>query len=174
MLQLLGTGILPADFWVWYFQRAGRSKLTSSFATYVAAYIPAYGNRLPYLRDAGRAMATVTFVQSMLSWYVSVGGYVWYVRLSAAWQKLVGMLCCSFWTILCCMVCDVGFWVMLSECDVLLPVCSCCRSPATANKDVCSQLSEAQQAALKKAVEMGQQFAANPTSPNNNMFPFMP
>ena len=64
---------------------------------------------------------------------------------------------------MCCMVCNVGFWVMLSECDVLLPVC--CWSPATANKDVCSQLSEAQQAALKKAVEMGQQFAVNPTSP---------
>jgi hypothetical protein len=39
------------------------------------------------------------------------------------------------------------------------------RSPATANKDICSQLTEAQQAALKKAVEMGQQFAANPTTP---------
>lgn len=48
---------------------------------------------------------------------------------------------------------------------LLLPVCSCHRSPATANKDVCSQLTEAQQAALEKAVEMGQQFAANPTTP---------
>lgn len=55
---------------------------------------------------------------------------------------------------------------MPSDIDVLLlPVCSCHRSPATANKDVCSQLTEAQQDALKKAVEMGQQFAANPTSP---------
>jgi hypothetical protein len=54
---------------------------------------------------------------------------------------------------------------MSSDIDVSLPVCACHRSPATANKDVCSQLSEAQQAALKNAVEMGQQFAANPTSP---------
>jgi hypothetical protein len=68
MLQQLGTGILPADFWVWYLQRAGRSELTSSFATYVAAYKSAYGNRLPYLRDAGRAVTTVTFLKSMLSW----------------------------------------------------------------------------------------------------------
>jgi hypothetical protein len=69
MLELLGTDILPADFWVWYLQRVGRSELTNSFATYVAAYIAAYGNRLPYLRDgAGRAMATVTFVRSMLGW----------------------------------------------------------------------------------------------------------
>ena len=43
--------------------------------------------------------------------------------------------------------------------------CSHCRSPATANKELCSQLSEAQQAALKEAAEMGQQFAANPTTP---------
>jgi hypothetical protein len=38
-------------------------------------------------------------------------------------------------------------------------------SPATANKEVCSQLSEAQQAALEEADEMCQQFAANPTTP---------
>jgi hypothetical protein len=68
MLQLLGTGILPDDFWAWYLKKAGRSELTNSFATYVAAYIAAYGDRLPYLRDAGRTMATVTFLRSMLSW----------------------------------------------------------------------------------------------------------
>jgi hypothetical protein len=60
----------------------------------------------------------------------------------------------------CLLVCAIRYYALL-----LLPVCSCHRSPATANKDVCSQLTEAQQAALKKAVEMGQQFAANPTSP---------
>lgn len=37
MLQLLGTGILPDDFWAWYLKKAGRSELTNSFATYVAA-----------------------------------------------------------------------------------------------------------------------------------------
>jgi hypothetical protein len=69
MLDLLGTDILPADFWVFYLQRAGRSELTNSFATYVAGYMAAFGNRLPYIRDgAGRAMATVTFARIMLGW----------------------------------------------------------------------------------------------------------
>lgn len=76
MLQLLGTGILPSDFWPWYLQRAGRSELTNSYATYVAAYTAAYGNRLPYIRDAGRAMATVTFMKGSKGIHAQlVGGY---------------------------------------------------------------------------------------------------
>jgi hypothetical protein len=110
MLLLLGNVILPADFWEWYLQRAGHSELTNSFATYVAANIAAFGNRLPYLRDASRALATVTFAKSMLSWYVLLGGYVGYVRLSAAWTEFMGMACCSHWTILCCMLVQCCLW----------------------------------------------------------------
>lgn len=90
MLLLLGNVILPADFWEWYLQRAGRSELTNSFATYVAAYIAAFGNRLPYLRDASRALATVTFAKSMLSWYVSVGGLCWVCETFCCLDRVYG------------------------------------------------------------------------------------
>jgi hypothetical protein len=59
---------LTADLWEWYLQRAGRSELTSSCATYVKAYVTAYGTRLPYIHDAGRGMVVVQFRQCVLSW----------------------------------------------------------------------------------------------------------
>jgi hypothetical protein len=68
MLQQLGPHKLPADLWNWYMQRAGRSEASNSYKTYVANYTSAFGSRLPYVGDAGRAMQTDQFRQSMLGW----------------------------------------------------------------------------------------------------------
>mgnify|MGYP006155499663 CR=1 FL=1 len=52
-------------------QRAGRSKDSTSYKTYINNYTSAFGNRLNYLHDVGRALQTVQFRQSMLGWYVA-------------------------------------------------------------------------------------------------------
>jgi hypothetical protein len=70
MQQQLGTANLPADIWSWYMQRAGRSEDSTSHKTYINNYTSAFGNRLNYLRDAGRALQIVQFRQSMLGWCV--------------------------------------------------------------------------------------------------------
>lgn len=49
-------------------QRAGRSKGSTSYQTYINNYTNAFGNRLDYVRDGGRAVQLVQFRQSMLSW----------------------------------------------------------------------------------------------------------
>ena len=68
MLQQLGSITLPDDFWQWYMQRAGRNEASNSYQTYIKGYTGAFGNRLPYIRDAAKIMQTVTFWQAMLSW----------------------------------------------------------------------------------------------------------
>jgi hypothetical protein len=75
MMQQLGTANdtnLPGDVWSWYMQRAGRSKDSTPYRSYINNYTSAFGNRLDYLRDGGRALQIVQFRQSMLGWYVCV------------------------------------------------------------------------------------------------------
>ena len=68
MLKLQGSAYLPDDFWEWYLLRAGRSELSNSVATYVRAFMAAYGDRLQYDRSVGRSMSVVKFRESMMSW----------------------------------------------------------------------------------------------------------
>lgn len=68
MLRQLGIGILPTDIWAWYLQRAGRSELSNSHATYAKGYEGAYEARLPYIRQSTNSWSVVEFRQSMLSW----------------------------------------------------------------------------------------------------------
>jgi hypothetical protein len=51
--------------------RAGRSKDSTSYKTYINNYTSAFGNRLDYLRGVSRALQMVQFRQSMLGWYVA-------------------------------------------------------------------------------------------------------
>jgi hypothetical protein len=43
---------------------------STSYQTYINNYTSAFGNRLDYLRDGGRAVQLVQFRQSMLGWWV--------------------------------------------------------------------------------------------------------
>jgi hypothetical protein len=61
MMQQLGAANLPADVWSWYMQRAVRSMDSTSYQTYINNYTSAFGNRLDYLRDGGRAVQLVQF-----------------------------------------------------------------------------------------------------------------
>lgn len=50
----------------------------------------------------------------------------------------------------------------LVQCSALLLLLT--RSPRKPNEDVSSRLTEAQQASMKRAVELAQQYAANPST----------